>query len=78
MLSRTFINVWMAPRIIGYRILHVRTLPVLRITRLHNQILKSVLAFRIIAVVHLEGIERRAERRDLRLRGSVACLLSAA
>lgn len=68
------VNISMPPGIIRYFALEIGTLPVLRVPWLLDQIRKAVLAFRIVAVIDLERVERNSEGGNLRLRGGNARL----
>ncbi len=67
MLAGAFVNVRMAPWVIGYFSLHIGSLPTGRVAWLLDEIIQAVFALRVIAVVDFEGIQRGAEGGDLRL-----------
>src|SRR6266849_9929701 len=63
--ARANINVGMIPRVQGDVLFHIRTVPVLRVTRLGAEVLKPVFALGIIPVVRLKDAQRGAEGADL-------------
>jgi len=77
MFSGTFINVGMAPGVIGDFAFHIGTLPTLGVTRLLHEIKQAVFPLRIITIVDFKGVESSAEGRNLRLSGGLTGLFRA-